>query len=305
MELKVQEIKTPEAILFNYEELKQAIEEKTKPYEMTVYTADQIPLAKSDRAMLNKLKKTLNDDRIRREREYMQPFTDYKCKINEIIGIIDKGVKNIDGQIKSAEENRKEEKMQEILNLWNGNNNIPEWLHIKQIFNDKWLNASVKISTIEKELTAKLEAIEKDLTVLRELPEFSFEAIEEYKQSLDAVKAIATAKRAEEIAKKKADAELLAQKKAEFAKMVHADEELLAKKKAELAKAVIQNNETMAESLEQSAKSAHTAADAFNTFSETVETPKSWVSFRALLSTEDALALKQFFNDRNIKFEKI
>lgn len=287
MELKVQEFKTPEAILFNYEELKQAIEEKTKPYEMTVYTANQIPLAKTDRAMLNKLKKSLNDDRIRREREYMQPFTEYKCKIDEIISIIDKGVKNIDGQIKATEDNRKEEKMQEILHLWNENDSIPEWLHIKQIFNDKWLNASVKISAIEKEITAKLEAIEKDLTVLRELPEFSFEAIEEYKQSLDAVKAIAAAKRAEEIAKKKADAELLAQKK------------------AELAKNVAQSTETAAESLKQSAEAACKAADAFNTLSETVETPKSWVSFRVLLSTEDALALKQFFNDRNIKFEKI
>ena len=32
---------------------------------------------------------------------------------------------------------------------------------------------------------------------------------------------------------------------------------------------------------------------------------KQWISFKALLSTDDAIALKQFFNDRNIVFEKI
>ena len=32
---------------------------------------------------------------------------------------------------------------------------------------------------------------------------------------------------------------------------------------------------------------------------------KQWISFKALLSTEDALALKKFFDDRNIIFEKI
>lgn len=32
---------------------------------------------------------------------------------------------------------------------------------------------------------------------------------------------------------------------------------------------------------------------------------KQWVSFRAYLSTDDALALKEFFNNRNIEFEAI
>ena len=274
MELKVQEFKTPEAILFNYEELKQAVIETTKPYEALVYTADQMTAAKADRAKLNKLKKALNDDRIKREREYLEPFNEYKGKINEIIAILDKGVKNIDGQIKTAEENRKEEKMQEILQLLESIENVPEWLHIGQIFNEKWLNSSVKISAIEKEITEKLEIIEKDLTVLRELPEFSFEAIEEYKQSLDVIKAINAAKRAEDIAKKKADAELLERKKAEFAKIAQAQE----------------TNNTSEAIIPQNVQ---------------VETEKSWVSFRALLSTEDASELKKFFNNRNIDFRKI
>lgn len=92
MELKVNEVAVPEQITFNYEELKQELTEKVSMYETLVYTDDQIKQAKADKANLNKLKKALNDERIRREREYMQPFNDFKQKINEIIGIIDKPV---------------------------------------------------------------------------------------------------------------------------------------------------------------------------------------------------------------------
>ena len=35
------------------------------------------------------------------------------------------------------------------------------------------------------------------------------------------------------------------------------------------------------------------------------EIPKQWISFRAYLSTADAMALKEFFTARNIKFESI
>lgn len=74
MELKVNEYQLPEQILFNYEELKAELTEKVQHYETLVYTDDQIKEAKADRATLNKLKKALSDERIRREREYMQPF---------------------------------------------------------------------------------------------------------------------------------------------------------------------------------------------------------------------------------------
>ena len=83
MELKVAEVQLPEAILFNYDELKKELTEKVKTYETMAYTDDQIKDAKADRANLNKLKKALNDERIRREKEYMQPFNEFKAKQNK------------------------------------------------------------------------------------------------------------------------------------------------------------------------------------------------------------------------------
>lgn len=89
MELRVNEVAIPEKIDFNYEELKAELTSKVSFYETLVYTDDQIKDAKADKANLNKLKRALNDERIRREKEYMQPFNVFKAQINEIIGIID------------------------------------------------------------------------------------------------------------------------------------------------------------------------------------------------------------------------
>ena len=109
MELIINEVAIPEQITFNYEELKAELTDKVKTYETLVYSDEQIKEAKADKAALNKLKKALNDERIRREKEYMQPFNSFKAQINEIIGIIDRPLAVIDAQVKSYEEKQKQE----------------------------------------------------------------------------------------------------------------------------------------------------------------------------------------------------
>ena len=96
MELRVEEYQLPEELKFNFEELKTELAEKVKKYELMAYTEEDLKSAKTDRANLNKLKKILNDERIRRQKEYMQPFEEFKAKIDEIIRIIDKPVVLID-----------------------------------------------------------------------------------------------------------------------------------------------------------------------------------------------------------------
>ena len=54
-------------------------------------------------------------------------------------------------------------------------------------------------------MDARFEQIAKDLETLSNLPEFSFEAINEYKQSLDLNKAIVEGQRLSDIQKRKAE----------------------------------------------------------------------------------------------------
>lgn len=271
MELKVNEIQLPEVIQFNYDELKAELTDKVKTYETMVYSDDQIKLAKSDRANLNKLKKALNDERIRREREYMKPFEDFKLKINEIIGIIDKPVALIDKQVKEYEELQKDAKAKEIEKIFYEIER-PLWLDLNQIFNSKWLNNSVSLNTVEKELVERVDSILRDLETLSELPEYGFEATELYKKSLDLNNALSEGRRLAEIQRKKEEAEL--------AKMTEA-----------CAKQI---------ELPLSAPSP----DFMNPPVE--DAPEAtWINFSAKLTVAQAMELKGFFKARKIEFKAI
>lgn len=281
MELKVNEVSIPEQITFNYDELKRDLIDKVSTYETLVYTDDQIKQAKADKANLNKLKKALNDERIRREKEYMKPFNDFKSKINEIICIIDKPVAVIDRQVKEYEDKKKTEKMEVIKEYWN-NCDVHEGLSFEKIFDNKWLNASTSMKAIQDAINEAVEKFNNDMKVLADLPEYSFEAQQTYISTLDVGKALNEAHRLAEQAKRKAEDE--ARKVAE---------QMVTEK--EFIPPVI-DKKLDAEAF----PSAQTVEQAVAN-----ESKKQWIAFQALLSTEDALALKGFFNSRNIEFKSI
>ena len=200
MELKMTPYQVPQAIAWNYEELKTALTAKAEAYAAVAYTEDQVKIAKADRANLNRLKKALNDERIRQEREYMQPFAIFKAQVNEIIGIIDKPIEAIDRQVKAFDEKQKAEKQETILAYWQGTG-APEWLRSVK---PGWLNASCPMKTVIAEIDAIIAKAEEDLAVIRKLPAYAFEAEEYYKTAQSLAGAISEAHRLEEIAKRKA-----------------------------------------------------------------------------------------------------
>lgn len=296
MELKIEQVAIPEKIAFNYEELKQELPDKVKMYETLVYTDDQIKSAKADRADLNRLKKALNDERIRREKEYMQPFNTFKAQINEIIGIIDKPVKLIDERIKDFEEQQKQEKKKKIEEYFNSSLH-PCWLKFEQIWDDKWLNASMAMKTVKDSIDTKIAFVNADINTLSDLSEFAFEAIETYKTTLDLNKSIAEGHRLSEMQKRKAEQERI---KAEQEK-ARAEQERLLKEQEEYRKIPA---EITPEEIAESAEAYREAANVGGVHMSE-ELSKQWVSFKAFLSAEDAKALKEFFESRSILFERV
>ena len=298
MELRVNEVAIPEKIDFNYEELKAELTSKVSFYETLVYTDDQIKDAKADKANLNKLKKALNDERIRKEKEYMQPFNVFKAQINEIIGIIDKPIAVIDEQVKAYDEKRKAEKQKAIEELF-ATIGFQNFVTLEKIWDPKWLNASVSMKSIEDQMKSKMYEIGNGVLTLSQLPEFGFEATEVFKETLDINKAISEAKRMSEIAKAKAEAEARrkaaeeARKAAEEARK--AEEERKAQEKAAeeqrsaMAKAMTPPEDVQPTPVQESQP----------------EPQKMVVKFEVELTTEDATALREFFQSRNITFRAI
>lgn len=290
MELRVNEVTIPEKISFNYEELKAELTEKVAFYETLVYTDDQVKDAKADRATLNKLKKTLNDERIRREKEYMQPVNEFKAQVNEIIGIIDKPIAVIDKQVKEFEDQKKAKKQKDIEELFAGMG-FQSFVTLEKIWDPKWLNASTSMKSIEEQMRSRMYQIGDDVLTLHNLPEFGFEATEVYKQTFDINKAIKEAQRMAEIAKAKAEAEAK-KKAAEEARK--AEEERKAKE--------IKEEQTVIAPAEPN-EQAVTPSEPVQSADSTPE--RMLVRFEVLLTTEDAYALKEFFKSRNIEFKAI
>ena len=292
MELKVNEYQLPDVIAFNYEEIKNELAERVHIYETVVYDDTQIKQAKADRADLNRFKKALNDERIRREKEYLKPFEDFKNKINELIKIVDKPCEIIDKQIKTYEEDQKAKKREEIKAFFEGlrsdeENTPPDWLTFEQIFDDKWLNASVKMSAIVVSIRDTIDRIKNDLVTLASLPNFGFEATEVYKSTLDINRAIREGKRLEEIQRRKEEAERM-----------RAEAE--AKAREELEQTAAQ---------EEVAPTACQPADPVEVWEEeepaAYEELPTWVNFSALLTVNQAAMLKIFFEDHGIQFKAI
>lgn len=315
MELNVKEVALPQKIDWNYEELKAEITEKAKTYETMVYTDDQIKLAKSDKAKLNHLKKALNDERIAREREYMKPFNEFKSQINEIISIIDKPVSIIDKQVKEYDQIKKREKAKKCLELFEELNCNYDWLDYSKVSNPKWTNATFSMKKVQEEIEGKLSKIENDLKTLSSLEAYSFEAIEEYKTSLDVGRAIAEGQRLVDIQKRKEEME---RQKAEQERIKKENERKAQELAQQLAK---QEQKKKLEEQQQTDAEENLPGQmeitdypnaipqgyqkAVKETSANANTTAAWIRFEAKLTTEQAYKLKDFFEGNKIEFRAI
>ena len=267
MELKITELQLPGKISFNYGDLKRELTEKVKEYGSLVYTEAQIREAKADRANLNRLKKALNDERIRQEREFMKPFDEFKAQVRELCGIVDSAASAIDTQVKAFEDAQKQKKAEEIKAYWDAKD-APDWMRRE---NPKWLNASTAMKTIAAEIDGILLQIQKDTDTLDGMG-VCFEAVQKYQATLDLNAAIA------ENARIKAQAEAKAKWEAEHAQMqipVNTPPEPAASPAPEVQK------------------------EPENT------QPRFWLGFQAYLTVQEAKELNKYLRERGIQFKQL
>lgn len=189
-------------IEWNYEELRQEIQAKAGLYKNIVYTESQIKDAKSDRAKMNKFINALESKRKEIKKACLYAYEEeFEPQILTIVNMLRESASSIDNQVKAFEERAKEEKKQEIISYYeNLNRDFPSF---EQIFQKKWLNASISISMIQKEIDQALQEIDSSLNTIDNLQNYGFEAKEMYKATLNFQKAIEESSRLQELAKKK------------------------------------------------------------------------------------------------------
>lgn len=284
MELKIYSPKDDnalQAIEWNHEEIKAEVTQKVEMYKTLVYTDDQVTSAKADKAKLNKFVTALEDKRKEIKRKYLEPYETFEKQVKDIVAIVNEPIALIDSQIKAFDEEKKAKKAADIKEYWESLQ-VGEIPTYEQIFNPKWLNASTSMASIKKDIENILIDVENALNTLDCLSEYSFEAKDVYKKTLDVTKAINEANRLVDVAKRKAEEE---QRKSEL-------------KEQEEASKTLENQIPEKETV----KTSEVKGEPSDLDEPLIQ--REWIGFEAYLSSEEAKKLASYLKLNNIKFRR-
>lgn len=178
-----------QAIEFNFEELKTELSTRLEKYNNLTYTEETVKNAKEDRAGLNKFKEVIETRRKEIKALCMKPYNDFEAKVKELTGLIDKPILAIDTQIKNFDNQRMEAKRADITDFFNSSiGDLVEILPLDKIFNPKWLNATYKMSNIEKEIVETIGKVNGNLNIIADLklaPDLELQVKDKYLTTLD------------------------------------------------------------------------------------------------------------------------
>ena len=111
----------------------------------------------------------MNDRKVEVKKEYMKPYEVFEGKVKELIGVIDKPIALIDGQVKEFEAKRVEEKKAEIQNLYNElvEEELHDYMPLEKIYGEKWTNASTTMKSIREEINIKVMQTRQDIATIK------------------------------------------------------------------------------------------------------------------------------------------
>ena len=260
------------AIEWNYEELKAELSQKLEDYKGLVYTEEQIKDAKADRAKLNALATAIDSKRKEIKKQCLEPYEQFETQIKDLLALIKEPVSLIDTQIKDFEEEKKKKKLEEVKALFEKLKTEAgeelEFISFEQVFEDKFLNASTSLKQVETVINNIFNSVKCNLKTIAELKDYTFEATEVYKETLNLNTALEKAKYMVDMAeRKKAEEEKKEQEKDEEIKEVASDP--------------------------QEAEETDT------------DVKREWTAFEAYLSTEEAKMLASWLKLNNIKIRRV
>lgn len=193
----------PELIEFNYEELKAALGNSLEKYEVLAYDESGVKEAKSDRAMLNKLRIAIDSERKSMKARCLAPYEDFERKVKELIGMVEKPINAIDGQIQKIDDEKKSKKKAEYQKFYEeGGADVASLVPFESIFQDKWLNSSTSQKAVEDVIKNTAKKIRSDLQTIDSFGgDMALQCIDIYLKTLNLSDALNEKTRLEELQK--------------------------------------------------------------------------------------------------------
>jgi hypothetical protein len=176
------------SITFDYAGTKSRLESILTEYQdMTIESEDSIKFAKGILADLREGKKQFDARRKDVKKEWDEPYNEFEKQAKEIIELFDKPINSIDSQVKELENRKKQEKLQKVKEIYSKNvDNLKEYMEFEQIFEEKWLNSTVTLAKIEKEILEIREKVETEVEAIKETGSAAVKnALNNYKRNKD------------------------------------------------------------------------------------------------------------------------
>lgn len=174
----------------NFASVKAKALEDVAVFKGIVISEDNLEEAPKWRAELNKKAKRISDFRIAFEKDYKKRIEKSTSQLKELASIYTEASMNIDEQVKSFDDKRKQEKVEQIQQIFE--DVFSEWKTIFDVskiesFSDgKWMNKGTSIDSIRKFMTDTKSKIENGISSIRGLKsKYEQEMIHAFLQRLD------------------------------------------------------------------------------------------------------------------------
>lgn len=186
----------PGKVSWNFEEIKQILEDGLEVYRTTAYTDATIKTAKSDVATLRKLSSAIKDRQKEVKDKCLEPYAVIESQAKELIALIEKPINAINDQVQDYERRRKEAARKEIMDYWNKKaESLPEDIREKAriaIYDERWENATATKKSWREGIENGIQKILDEITTIKSFAsEFEEDMLTVYKADLSLQKAIA------------------------------------------------------------------------------------------------------------------
>lgn len=160
----------PQAIDFNFEEMKAELSEKLTYYNALVVTSDSIKDAKNDKAKLNKLFNAVEDKRKDVKKACLAPYEQFEKQCKELLELIQQPITSIDKQIKAFDDLEQQQKWAEIEAYYKAEVKELETIApLGKIVSSKWKNKTESLESVNNGIGDTLERIRGELETISTL----------------------------------------------------------------------------------------------------------------------------------------
>lgn len=280
-------------IKWNYDEIKAEVAAQTEHYATAVYTDDLIKAAKADRAKLNKFVKAIKDRRTEVRKKLLAPDEEFGRQVDEIVGIVQKAITNIDTQVKSYEQKLRDEKTQKIRDVYEEMiGEIRDILPFEKVFQPEWANATFSISKAKDLIFRTINAVHDGLDIIdRSDSPYAGDMKKVFLETYDIGKAMERRNQLEEEAKRRA---------------AYEEERRRQQEERDRAAAEEARRQALSQYVPEEARPAAVKQGIDAVADKTAEPePKQWIAFEALLDAHHARLLAGFFRANGIEFRAI